>query len=152
MPLLVSELSPKISGGPAAIMSCELSEVLATWMRDVVAPAASRHLSAEVTGLEQTSAFHCRAGGPDALVDAHASGSAADIVGFTFKDRDRLAVRDRRPENGPEGAFQREILAGACRLFTTVLSPGADFGTTETDTLHFHFDIAKRRDGRRICR
>ena len=152
LPLLVSELSPQISVSPAAIMGCELSEAVATWMRDVVAPAASRHLSAELTGLEQASAFHCRAGGPDALVDTHASGTALDIVGFTFKERDRLAVRDRRPENGPEGAFQREILAGACKLFTTVLSPGADFGTTEADSAHFHFDIAKRRDGRRICR
>lgn len=152
LPLLVSELSPVIALNPAAIMSCDLADALAVWMRDVVAPAARKHLSADVSGLKITSAFHCRSGGSDAVVDAHATGTAVDIVGLTFKEHDPLSIRDRRAEQGPEGAFQHEILTGACKLFTTVLSPGADFGSTETDTRHFHFDIAKRRDGLRICR
>ena len=152
LPMLVSELSPNVALDPAAIMRCELAETLATWMRDIVTPAARNHLGSDVNGLVITSAFHCRSGGPDALVDAHAAGSAVDIVALTFKERDRLSVRDRRAEQGSEGMFQREILTGACKLFPTVLSPGADFGSTETDVRHFHFDIGKRRDGQRICR
>ena len=152
LPMLVSELSPDVALDPAAMMRCELAETLATWMRDIVTPAARNHLGSDVNGLIVTSAFHCRSGGPDALVDAHAAGSAVDIVALTFKGRNRLSVRDRRAEQGSEGTFQREILVGACKLFPTVLSPGADFGSTETDARHFHFDIGKRRDGQRICR
>ena len=152
LPMLVSELSPDVALEPAAMMRCELAETLATWMQDIVTPAARNHLDSEVNGLVTTSAFHCRSGGPDALIDAHAAGSAVDIVALTFKGGDRLSVRDRRAEQGREGTFQREILAGACELFPTVLSPGADFGSTETDARHFHFDIGKRQDGQRICR
>ncbi len=152
LPMLVSELSQNVALDPPAMMRCELAETLATWMRDIVTPAARKHLSADVNGLVTTSAFHCRSGGPDALVDAHAAGSAVDIIALTFKERERLPIRDRRAEQGPVGTFQSEILTGACKLFPTVLSPGADFGSTETDARHFHFDIGKRQDGQRICR
>ncbi|MBZ8133663.1 extensin family protein [Afifella sp. IM 167] len=46
-----------------------------------------------------------------------------------------------------EALFQKRIREGACRYFTTVLGPG----TNAAHATHFHFDLAQRRNGYRIC-
>ena len=127
-PLVISEISLDISVYPDATLTCLTAEALTNWMTEIVVPAAREHLDAEPTGLVQSSAYACA--GQDAAPRAgeHASGSAIDITGIIFKERETLAVRMRDTETGAERAFQSAIRNGACRYFRNVIGPGAEAG------------------------
>ena len=47
-----------------------------------------------------------------------------------------------------EQEFLREIFVGSCRIFATVLGPGADPYHYD----HFHLDLARHGGGRTICK
>jgi len=151
-PLVISELSPGIAVSPEAVLTCEAAEAVATWMRDVVGPAADRHLQDAAAGIEISSSFACRASGFDAIARAHASASAVDVTGVAFRQGQRHLIRNRDSESGPEAAFQRAIRIGACRHFARVQGPGSNFGGTELGDTHLHLDVAERSGGERICR
>jgi len=84
-------------------------------------------------------------GDADAAEEADASADdgaeADDAAEEDAPDRDALSQEER------EALFQRRIREGACRYFTTVLGPGTNSG----HATHFHFDLAKRSNGYRIC-
>jgi len=147
-PLVISELSLDISVYPDATLTCLAAEALAKWVTEIVVPAAREHLDAEPAGLVQSSSYACTAQNPAPRAREHASGSAIDITGIIFKERDTLAIRMRDAETGPERAFQSAIRNGACRYFTNVTGPGSEAGYDGK----LHLGAARGTGASRVCR
>jgi hypothetical protein len=147
-PLSVSSIGSGVAISPAAILTCGVTEALALWARDVLLPAADKHLDAKPDELVNASAYVCRTRNnqPGAKLSEHARANAFDIAAIGFADHDPVAVESRGSDNS-EGRFQRAIREGSCRYFTTVLGPGSN----AAHATHFHFDMAERRGGYRLC-
>jgi hypothetical protein len=147
-PLTVSGISSGVAIAPAATLNCRTTEALALWARDVMLPAAREHLDAAPNRLVNASAYVCRSRNNQvgARLSEHATANAFDISSIGFADRDPVDVQSRSAE-APEGRFQRAIREGSCRYFTTVLGPGSN----AAHATHFHFDMAQRRGGYRLC-
>jgi Extensin-like protein C-terminus len=80
----------------------------------------------------------------------HSFANAVDVGGFRLADGSIITVLKGWKGGLEEQNFLREIHAGACRNFATVLGPGADAFHYD----HFHMDLARhgRRGDRSICR
>lgn len=127
--------------------SCAAAAALALWERDVVTPAAQRHLGQAVIRIELAGAsYQCRpiAGRSDGRMSEHASANAVDIGGFTLADGTVLRIERGWRGTPQERAFLREIRDGACDHFQAVLSP--DYNRAHRD--HFHLDMGRYE----ICR
>nr|WP_294168599.1 extensin family protein [uncultured Sphingomonas sp.] len=136
---------------PGLVTSCPVASALLLWDERVVQPAARRHFGSAVAAVQHAGSFSCRrlygrATGP---WSEHATADAVDILGFRLADGRTVSVlRDWRG-SADETAFLREVRDGACRLFTTVLSP--DYNAAHRD--HLHLDTADRGPaGWRACR
>jgi hypothetical protein len=79
----------------------------------------------------------------------HATANAIDISGFVLSDGTHVSiVRDWHSVND-RGRFLHAARDGACRLFSTVLSP--DYNGAHRD--HLHIDLARRGElGWHACR
>jgi hypothetical protein len=127
--------------GPVA-SSCALAAALALWERDVVAPAAERHLGQAVARIELAApAYQCRrvAGRTDRRLSEHAHANAVDIGGFALADGSIIEVESGWRGGARERAFLRAIRDGACEHFEAVLSP--DYNRAHRD--HLHFDLGR---------
>lgn len=148
---IAAEDDDSIRYSPAGLMaSCPVAAALALWERDVVQPAARRHFGEPVTGIDHAGSFSCRRiyGRSEGRFSEHATADAVDILGFRLADGTSVSVlRDWKGANS-KSAFLREVRAGACDLFATVLSP--DYNAAHAD--HFHLDQANRAMGWRLCR
>lgn len=127
--------------GPVAT-SCAMAAALTLWERDVVRPAAERHLGQAVARIELSApSYQCRpiAGRSDGRMSEHARANAMDIAGFTLADGSVITVQ--RGWRGPadQRAFLREVRDGACDHFGAVLSP--DYNGRHRD--HLHFDLGR---------
>jgi len=79
----------------------------------------------------------------------HATADAFDILGFRLANGRRISVFEDWSGDGPDAAFLHDVRDGACRLFSTVLSP--DYNAAHAN--HLHFDQAARGEvGWRGCR
>jgi hypothetical protein len=147
-PIEVSGIGPGVAVAPAATLNCRTAEALALWARDVMLPAARKHLGDEPNRLVNASAYVCRPRNNQAgaRLSEHATANAFDISAVGFADRESVAI-ESRDRAAPEGRFQAAIREGSCRYFTTVLGPGSD----AAHATHFHFDMAERRGGYRLC-
>ncbi len=147
-PLSVASIGSGVAIAPAAILNCRTAEALALWARDVMSPAAAKHLDAKPNKLVNASAYVCRPRNNQAgaKLSEHATANAFDISEIAFADRNPVAIASRGLGE-PEGRFQRAIREGSCRYFTTVLGPGSN----AAHATHFHFDMARRRGGYRLC-
>jgi hypothetical protein len=137
---------------PAGVVtSCPVAAALLLWDERVVQPAAQRHFAVGVDRILHAGSYSCRRlyGRETGAWSEHATADAIDILGFHFDDGRTISVlRDWR-RTGAEAAFLREVHDGACRLFTTVLSP--DYNAAHRD--HLHLDTAYRGTGGwRACR
>jgi hypothetical protein len=131
--------------GPVATQ-CAIAAALALWERDVVAPAAARHLRQRVARIELAGpSYQCRSvvGRRDRRLSEHASANAIDIGGFTLADGRVLTVEHGWRGSPQERAFLRAVRDGACDHFAAVLSP--DYNRAHGD--HFHFDLG----GDEVC-
>lgn len=148
-PISVSSIGAGIALTPEAILNCRTTEALALWAQDVMAPAARTHLSAMPTEIRHASTYVCRPRNNQAgaRLSEHANANAVDIGSIAFAGREPVDVRARGPAQAGLRSFQRAIRAGACAYFTTVLGPGSDASHAD----HFHFDMAERRGGYRLC-
>ncbi|HSG95788.1 MAG TPA: extensin family protein [Afifellaceae bacterium] len=148
-PVAISEIAPGVRLKPESRLNCQTAEALATWVRDVVLPTAVTELGSRPTALVHDSTYICRRRNnrPDGKLSKHASGNAVDIRAITFADRDTVLVRQRDGSASAEKRFQARIRRDACRYFTTVLGPG----TNAAHATHFHFDLASRKGGYRLC-
>jgi len=136
-------------------IGCPLIVALESWLADVVQPYAQADFGENVVELEAFGAYSCRSvdnmyGAP---LSEHSFGNAIDVSGFRLADgREISVVRDWKRTGAQEAAFLREVHAGACQHFTTVLGPGADVFHYN----HFHLDLAMHGSTstglRRYCR
>lgn len=132
-------------------VACPVAAALALWQWEVVQPAAERHLRMRVTAIEHLGSYNCRRlyGRSSGDFSQHATANAVDISGFRLADGRRITLVADWKKDGPEAAFLRDVRDGACRVFSTVLSP--DYNAAHRD--HLHFDQADRGTmGWRACR
>ncbi len=131
-------------------LSCPLAAALLLWERDVVQPAALRHLGSRVVAVEHWGSYACRPirGSAGGRLSEHAQANAIDIAAFRLADGQRITLLADWEGAPARRLFLRALRDGACRLFATVLSP--DFDAAHRD--HFHFDQAARHVGRPFCR
>ena len=134
---------------PAATLACPIVSVLDRWFADTVQPAAQRWFGSRVVEIKQISAYSCRGmnGNPNAHISEHAFGNALDIAAFTFADGRRVTVKDGWHGLPEEQGFLRDVEAGACQQFTTVLAPGSNAYHHD----HIHVDLMRRASRRLIC-
>lgn len=137
---------------PAALLRCPMVPAVDYWIQHVVQPAARRHLRADLVELKISGSYSCRPvnhvfGG---RLSEHGHANAVDVAGFVFNTGDSVSVRTGWHGAWAHRNFLREVHAGACRVFTTVLGPNYDRMHHD----HFHLDLAKHgRDGQqRVCR
>jgi len=136
---------------PAGLVTaCPVAAALAVWERDVLQPAARRHLASRITAIDHAGSYSCRriAGRSDGAYSEHATADAIDIMGVRTADGRRISVLRDWNGDPARAAFLREVRDGACRLFSTALSP--DYNRAHAD--HLHFDQASRGAwGGRLC-
>jgi hypothetical protein len=136
---------------PAApVAACQVAAGVHLWRRDVVQPAAERFLGTTVTAIDHAGSYSCRrlygrASGP---WSEHARANAFDVLGFRLADGRTVSVLRDWPRDSAEGRFLREVHAGGCRIFTTVLGP--EYNAAHRN--HFHLDLAARPGGWSACR
>jgi hypothetical protein len=131
----------------AVASSCALAAGLALWERDVVAPAAARHLGQAVSRIELAGPqYACRpiAGRRDRRLSEHAHANAVDISGFTLADGSTVTVAAGWRGPPRQRAFLHAVRNGACDYFRAVLSP--DYNRAHGD--HLHFDLGRDK----LCR
>jgi hypothetical protein len=130
--------------------SCPVAAGLALWEWHFVQPAALRHFGVGVERIEHFGSFSCRRiyGRAEGAWSEHASANAVDIAAFRLADGRRISVAADWSGESEEARFLRDVRDGACRLFSTTLSP--DYNAAHRD--HLHLDQAKRgAAGWRAC-
>ena len=136
---------------PAATLACPLVSALDHWMAEAVQPAAQQWFGQPVVEIKQISAYSCRGmnGQRGAKISEHAFGNALDIAAFILADGRRITVKGGWKHGAPEEqGFLRDVQAGACARFTTVLAPGSNVYHYD----HIHVDLARHRGKRAICK
>lgn len=146
------------TGGPRTIgfsparlgTACPVAAALVMWEREVVAPAARRHFGKQVTRIDHLGSYNCRRmyGRGTGAFSEHATADAVDVAGFRLSDGTEIRIVRDWQGGGAKAAFLREVSAGACDLFATVLGP--EYNAAHRD--HFHLDQASRATGWRVCR
>ena len=126
-----------------ALMDCETAVTLKTWLENTAKPAFLDQ-GGGLKGLRLSGHYACKTqnnqrGG---RLSEHARGRAIDISSFILMDGTVITVRDGWQNNETHGVM-RELHAGACGIFGTVLGPDAD----RYHKGHFHFDTARHRSG-----
>ncbi|MEE2526575.1 extensin family protein [Hyphobacterium sp. HN65] len=120
------------------VASCALAAALYVWEREIVAPAAARHLDAEVAEILHYGTYNCRRENSSQAGrwSQHAGANAIDISGFRLTDGRVIGVH-RWDNGGEDAAFLVEVRDRSCEIFTGVLGP--DYNAAHAD--HFHLDM-----------
>lgn len=132
-------------------MACPVAAALKLWEWHVVQPAAQARFGQPVRTIIHFGSYSCRRlyGRDQGSFSEHATADAIDIAGFVLADGTRITVAGDWRGEGKGAHFLKEVRSGACRLFSTVLSP--DYNAAHAD--HLHFDQAQRGEyGGRVCR
>ena len=148
-PMQPLPVSGPVAVKPAATLACPIVSVLDHWLTETVQPAAQRWFGQRVVEIKQISAYSCRGmnGNPNAHISEHAFGNALDIAAFTLADGRHVTVKDGWHGLPEEQGFLRDVEAGACQQFTTVLAPGSNVYHYD----HIHVDLMRRATRRLIC-
>lgn len=129
-------------------MQCPLAVRYVIWDRQVLRPAAQAAYGTTPASVNNFGTYSCRRiYGSDDSTDRpseHARANALDVASVTLADGRTVSVQsdwDGRGPQGVEGAgLIRRLRDGACRVFSTVLSP--DYNEAHAD--HLHLDGAPR--------
>ncbi len=129
-------------------MQCPLAVRYVIWDRQVLQPAAEAIYGSRVASVNNMGTYSCRRiyGSTDVQdrPSEHARANALDVASVTLADGRTVSVLndwDGQGSNGTEGSgFLRRIRDGACRVFSTVLTP--DYNDAHKD--HLHLDGAPR--------
>ena len=137
---------------PAGVVtSCPVAAALLVFERQVLQPAAQRHLGSRIAEVRHAGSYSCRRlyGRDEGAFSEHATADAIDILGFRTEQGETVSVLRDWKSDGPEAAFLKDVHDGSCRLFATSLSP--DYNAAHAD--HLHLDQADRgKSGFSICR
>lgn len=119
--------------------TCPLAASLVLWERQVAAPAARRHFGRELASVHHYGIYSCRRlyGKDSGPFSEHATANAIDLAAFRLAGGKQISVLRDWDDDGPAGAFLRDVHDGACDLFGTVLGP--DYNEAHRD--HFHIDM-----------
>jgi hypothetical protein len=117
------------------IVNCGFALQFSKWVKATGVPLAKLY-----TG----PGYQCRGrnGSSSGKLSEHARGNAVDIERMELASGKALWVRTAHSDR-----TLKSMRAQACTQFTTVLGPGSNAAHAE----HFHFDMAERRGGYRIC-
>lgn len=148
-PLLLKQLPLGIAVPDGVTLRCEVALALSKWTSETVVPSAKLHLDSKLSAIDISTSYQCRRRNhtPNGKFSEHAFANGVDISGFRFEDRDRLPVGIRLGQSEPDRAFQAAVRGASCAYFTTVLGPT----TNASHADHFHFDMAERKRGYRLC-
>lgn len=153
-PLDVNEIAG-VAITPPGTFTCGLIEALHGWIASSVVPAAKQHLNKQVVGIHNASAYVCRRrnGLASGKLSEHAKANALDIATLDFDDSSSINIKGdwsgirQLVGASAKGNFLKQIRRESCIHFTTVLGPGSDRYHGD----HFHVDVARRKNGYRIC-
>jgi hypothetical protein len=154
-PLKVSSIAG-VSIVPPAELTCDMTEALHAWISSSALPAARELLQKQLVQINNATAYACRRrnGLATGKLSEHAKANALDIATLKFSDG---AVTNIKGDwsgvtqllgASAKGDFLRRLRRDACIRFTTVLGPGSDRYHGD----HFHVDVARRKNGYRICK
>jgi hypothetical protein len=134
---------PRVEIRPPATMNCPLAAALDRWLREVVQPRSKDLLHATVIRVYNLAAYDCRPryNNPTNRMSYHAYAAAIDIAEFITAKGEHINVLEHWNAGDERAQFLRDVHAGACKIFGTVLGPEAN----EAHRNHFHVDMAKRR-------
>ncbi|MEJ1158718.1 extensin-like domain-containing protein [Prosthecomicrobium sp. N25] len=148
-PLEVRSVGAGIALAPPAVTVCPMAEALALWARDVAAESEAA-FETRPKSLSIGTSYQCRPrnGRSGAKLSEHGIANGVDIAGIRLESGPAFDVaRVADEDDGPTARFARAVRARACVHFTTVLGPGTD----PSHETHLHLDLARRRNGYRIC-
>ena len=140
------DVTPLSPGG--LVMQCPLALRYVLWDRQVLRPAAEATFGQAVSRVDSMGSYSCRRIYGSTRVNdrpsEHARANALDIGGVRLADGRTVAVARDWNGGGPAGGegaeFLKRLRSGACRVFSTVLSP--DYNDAHAD--HLHLDGASR--------
>ena len=121
------------------LLSCPTAVTLADFESQVVMPAAQATLGHPVKMISSVGSYDCRnqrGGGHPERLSEHGLGRAIDISGFTLEDGSRITISQNWSGKDAKAAFLHQVAAGACRLFSVVLTPK----TNRLHHDHLHLD------------
>ncbi|WP_339913406.1 extensin family protein [uncultured Brevundimonas sp.] len=135
-------VTPLAPGG--LVMQCPMAMRYVIWDRQVLQPAAREMFGSPVVSVQNYGSYSCRRIYGSTAVTArpseHARANALDVAGFTLADGRTVSIADDWKGTGPAGRFLKRVRNGACRVFSTVLTP--DYNDEHRD--HLHLDGAPR--------
>jgi hypothetical protein len=122
-----------------------VAAALHLWEVRVVQPAAQRHFGTNVRGIQHAGSYSCRRlyGRDVGNYSEHSTADAVDVIGFQLANGESVSVLRDWPAAGAKSRFLHDVREGACRVFSTVLSP--DYNEAHRD--HLHLDVANRGGG-----
>jgi hypothetical protein len=153
--LLVSKIAG-VEVVPPAELTCDMVEALHGWVGNSVKQSAAQYLKKSLVRINSASAYACRSRNSQrgAKLSEHGKANALDIATLQFDDGSKVSIKGdwsgvkQLIGVSAQGKFLREIRRFACIRFTTVLGPGSDPYHGD----HFHIDVARRKNGYRICK
>jgi hypothetical protein len=133
-----------------ATMNCGVANTTATWLDQVVQPAAQDAFGERVVEISVPSAFSCRPrnnqrGGK---LSEHGMGNAIDVSAFTLESGRKITVEQGWFGSRDSKSFLQQVRSEACGPFKTVLGPGSDAHHDD----HLHLDLQRHRSGGSYCR
>lgn len=141
-----------VSVGPRARLSCAMIPPLEKWLAEVVQPAAMATFGQPVVEMRNLGSYGCRSRNNQrgAPLSEHAFANAVDVSSFKLADGREIRVKTGWKGEPEEQSFLRQVHAGACGMFTTVLGPGSDSFHYD----HFHLDVRMHdpRGLRHVCK
>jgi len=134
----------KVAVTPAGILRCPMAEELAHWVRDDVAPTATK-LGSPLRVLDNFDSYECRGRNRvrGATLSEHGRADAIDVRLFRLADGRAFTLTDMTVDK----AWRETMKSSACARFSTVLGPGSDGNHEE----HIHLDLAARRNNYKLC-
>jgi hypothetical protein len=132
-------------------LTCPMVSAIQRWLEQVVQPSALARFGQPVVEVRTMGTYACRPmnNRRGNRLSEHSFANAIDIGGFRLADGSIVTVLKGWSGALEEQNFLREVHAGACRHFATVLGPGV---AQHHD--HLHMDLARhgRRGDRSVCR
>ena len=147
-PVQVQTLSGNIDMKPDATLTCAMAVAFASWTKNELASTARWKYLSGVDTIRQGSSYSCRNIRGRSVASEHSKGNALDVMSITLKNGREIDVRKPGWFAFREKSLLKNVRAGGCQYFTTVLGPGYDADHAD----HFHFDIKDRKNGYVACR